>query len=99
MVSDRMPVLFYTPVLRTSNLHVLDTILLLFISQRLTSRNLVLQYIFYFYLLTNKFVSFFVYFSGITNQCASILHCVIRFCKNRKIGYEVHLLMFTALTE
>ena len=57
-----MPVLFYTPEFRTSNLHVLGTILLLFISQRLTSRNLVLQYIFYFHLLTNKFVSFFVYF-------------------------------------
>ena len=99
MVSDRMPVLFYTPVLRTSNLQMLDTILLFFISQRLTSRNLVLQYVFYFHLLTNKFVSFFVYFSGITNQCPIILHCVIRFCKNRKIGYEVHLLMFRALTE
>ena len=60
---------------------------------------LVLQYIFYFHPLTNKFVSFFVYFSGITNQCPIILHCVIRFCKNRKIGYEVHLLIFTALTE
>ena len=57
-----MPVLFYTPDFRTSNLHVLGTILLLFISQRLTSCNLVLQYSFYFHLLTNKFVSFFVYF-------------------------------------
>ena len=57
-----MPVLFYTPDFRTSNLHVLGTILLLFISQRLTSRNLVLQYIFYFHLLTNKFVSFVICF-------------------------------------
>ena len=94
-----MPVLFYTPDFRTSNLHVLGTILLLFISQRLTSRNLVLQYILYFHLLTNKFVSFFVSFSGITNQCPIILHCVVRFSKNRKIGYEAHLLMFTALKE
>ena len=62
MFSVRMPVLFYTPDFRTSNLHVLGTILLLFISQRLSSRNLVLQYIFYFHLLSNKFFSFFVYF-------------------------------------
>ena len=62
MFSVRMPVLFYTPDFRTSNLHVLGAILLLFVSQRLSSRNLVLQYIFYFHLLSNKFVSFFVYF-------------------------------------
>ena len=62
MFSALIPVLFYTPVFRTSKLHVLGTILLLFISQRFASRNLVLQYIFYFHPLTNKFVSFFVYF-------------------------------------
>ena len=62
MFSVRMPVLFYSPVFRTFNLRVLGTILLLFISQRLASGNLVLQYIFYFHPLTNKIVSFFVYF-------------------------------------
>ena len=38
-------------------------------------------------------------FSGITFLCLIIIHCVVRFSKKRKIGYEVHLLMFTALTE
>ena len=56
-------------------------------------------YFFYFYLLTNKFVFFLFIFSGITFLRLIILHCVVRFSKNRKIGYEVHLSMFTALTE
>ena len=46
MVSARMPVLFYTPAFRTSNLHVLGNILLLFISKQVTFRTLGLQYIF-----------------------------------------------------
>ena len=54
---------------------------------------------FYFHLLTNKFVSSSFIFSGITFLGPIILHCVVRFSKNRKIGYEVHLLMFTALIE
>lgn len=54
-------VILHSFVFWTSNLHVLGTILLLLISKRLTFRTLVV-YIFYFHLLTNKFVSFFVYF-------------------------------------
>ena len=55
-------VILYSFCFCASNLHVLGAILLLFISKRLTFRTLVLQYIFYFHPLTNKFASFFVYF-------------------------------------
>ena len=56
-------------------------------------------YIYYFHLLTNKFVSFLFIFSGITFLCPIIIHCVVHFSKNRKIGYEVYLLMLKALIE
>ena len=83
-------VILHSFVFWTSNLHMLSTILLLFISKRLTFRTLVLKYIFYFIRwLTSLSLSLFI-FSGITFQCPIILHCVVRFAKNRKIGYGVH---------